>query len=88
MESHKPNFACQQNHDWREPLTEDVNVLDIGMSEFINSNVVDMNNEHFLFTVSEALRSLSSDNRCDNKSLHAAGMVGLDQVIKNVIYLI
>ena len=33
LEIHGPTFARQQKHDWREPLTEDVNVLDIGMSE-------------------------------------------------------
>ena len=29
LESHEPTFARQQKRYWREPLTEDVNVLDI-----------------------------------------------------------
>ena len=36
-----------------------------------------MNNERDLFNASEALCTSSSDTRCDNKALHAAGMVGL-----------
>ena len=38
LESHEPTFARQQKHYWREPLTENVNVMDIGMSELTNSN--------------------------------------------------
>ena len=33
LESHEPTFARQQVLYWRESLTEDVNVLDIGMSD-------------------------------------------------------
>ena len=36
LESHEPTFARQQKRHWRDPLTEDVNVLDIGMSELVN----------------------------------------------------
>ena len=49
-------------------------MMDIGMSELINSNIVGMNGERNLLTVSEALRTSSSDTRCDNKSLHDEGM--------------
>ena len=45
LESHEPTFARQQKHYWREPLKEDVNVLDIGMYELANSNVENMNSE-------------------------------------------
>ena len=45
LERNKPTFARQQKHYWREPLTEDVTVLDIGMSELTNSNVENMNSE-------------------------------------------
>ena len=45
LESHEPTFDRQQKHYWREPLTEDVNVLDIGMSELTNANVENMNSE-------------------------------------------
>ena len=43
LESHETTFARQQKQYWREPLTEDVNVLDIGMSELVNSDVENMN---------------------------------------------
>ena len=33
LESHEPAFGRKQKNYWRETLTEDVNVLDIGMSE-------------------------------------------------------
>ena len=33
LESHEPIFTRQQKHYCCEPLTEDANVLDIGMSE-------------------------------------------------------
>ena len=36
LESHEPTFARQQKQYWRESLTEDVNVLDFGMSELVN----------------------------------------------------
>ena len=39
LESHEPSFGRQQKHYWRKPLTENFNVLDIGMSELTNSNV-------------------------------------------------
>ena len=42
LESYEPTFARQQKHYWREPLIENVNVLDIGMSE-LNSNVKNTN---------------------------------------------
>ena len=45
LEIHEPTIARQQKHYWRSTLTDDVNVLDIGMSELINSNVYDMNIE-------------------------------------------
>ena len=41
LESHEPTFSRQQN----QPLTEDVIVLDIVMSELTNSNVENMNSE-------------------------------------------
>ena len=52
-------------------------MMDIGISELIDPNVVNMNVERNLLTTSEALRISSSDTRYYNESLHAAGMVGL-----------
>uniref|UniRef100_A0AAV1VB72 Uncharacterized protein n=1 Tax=Peronospora matthiolae TaxID=2874970 RepID=A0AAV1VB72_9STRA len=74
-ESHEPTFARQQKRYWREPLTEDVNVLDIGMSELSNSNVTNTSFE--LSSSSETARTPLSVTRCDNESLHAESMVGL-----------
>ena len=47
------------------------------MSEFINSDVYDMNIELISSNVFEESCTPLSDTRCDNKSLHAASMVGL-----------
>ena len=77
LESHEPTFARQQKHYWREPLTEDVNVLDIGMSELTNSNVENMNSERSSLNISDTARTPLSVTRCDNESLHAESMVGL-----------
>ena len=77
LESHEPNFARQQKRYRREPLTEDVNVLGIGMSELINSNINDMKVERISCTVCEGGYTPLSDNRCDTESLHAAGIVCL-----------
>ena len=77
LEIHEPTFGRQQMHYWREPLTEDANVLDIGMSELINSNVNDMNIERISFAVFKESYTPLSDTSCDNDSLHAPSMVGL-----------
>ena len=39
LESHEHTFARQQKRYWPGSLTESVSVLDIAMSELINSNV-------------------------------------------------
>ena len=52
-------------------------MLDIGISELINSNVNDMKVERSSFTVCENSVTPLSNTCCDNESLHAAGMVGL-----------
>ena len=77
LEGHNPTFARIQKQYWREPLTEDANVLDIGMSEFVNFNVADSNGERSSFTVSNMTRTPLSDTRFDNESQHAEGMFGL-----------
>ena len=58
-------------------MTEDVNVLDIGMSELTNSNVENMNSERSSLSISDTARTPLSVTRCDNESLHAESMVGL-----------
>ena len=52
-------------------------MLDIDMSEFINSYVNDMKIERSSFTVCEERCTPLSDTRCNTESLHAADMVGL-----------
>ena len=52
-------------------------MLDIDMSEFINSYVNDMKIERSSFTVCEERCTPLSGTRCDTESLHAASMVGL-----------
>ena len=58
-------------------MTEDVNVLDIGMSELTNSNVENMNSKRSSLNISDTARTSLSVTRCDNESLHAEIMVGL-----------
>ena len=40
LESHEPTSARNQNHYWRESLTDNFSVLDIGMSELVYSDNV------------------------------------------------
>ena len=60
--SHEPTFARQQKRYWREPLTESVSVLDIGVSELVDSDV--SNN-------SETARTPLSGTSFDDKPLNA-----------------
>ncbi|GMF58228.1 unnamed protein product [Phytophthora fragariaefolia] len=47
LASHEPTSAWKQKHFWREHWTETVNVLDIGMSEMMDTeSVVDKSPEH------------------------------------------
>ena len=64
LESHEPTSARKQKRCWRVSLTESVSVLDIGMSELVESD-----------DVKEA-RSPLSDTSCDNESLNAESIVG------------
>ena len=77
MESHEPTSARKQKRYWREPLTESVSVLDIGMSELVESDdVKDISREQGSWTVSETARTPLSDTRCDSESLNAESIVG------------
>uniref|UniRef100_H3GPY2 Integrase catalytic domain-containing protein n=1 Tax=Phytophthora ramorum TaxID=164328 RepID=H3GPY2_PHYRM len=76
LASHKPTSARKQKRYWREHWTETVNVLDIGVSELIDTHdVIDKSPEG---AVSGAARNPLSGTRYDNEpSLQAAdGMVG------------
>ena len=70
LESNETTFVMQQKHYWREQFTEDIYVLDICMSEFVNSNVHEIYGELTSFTVSQMTHKPLSDTRCDNESLH------------------
>uniref|UniRef100_H3H760 Reverse transcriptase domain-containing protein n=1 Tax=Phytophthora ramorum TaxID=164328 RepID=H3H760_PHYRM len=77
LASHEPTSARKQKRYWREHWTETVNVLDIGVSELIDTHdVVDKSPEG---AVRGAARNPLSGTRCDNESsLQAAdGMVGM-----------
>ena len=74
--SHELTFARLQKQ-WRETLTDDVNDLDIGMSELIISNVNDMNIERSFITVCEGRCTPLSDTSCNLESLHSASRVHL-----------
>ena len=77
--SHEPTFASNQQRFWREPLTEVVNVLEIGMSELIHShNVKDISREQSSKTVCDTARTPLSDTCCDNDSLDAKRIVGFE----------
>ena len=39
LESHEPTFARQKKRYWREPLTDSASLLDIRMSELLDSDV-------------------------------------------------
>ena len=77
LESHDPTSARKQKRYWCEPLTESVSVLDIGMSELVESDdVKDISREQGSLTVSETARTPLSDTRCDSESLNAESIVG------------
>ena len=79
LESHEPTSARRQKRYWREPLPDLVSVLDIGMSELHDSNIVhDISPELSSSTVCETARTPLSDNHCDNESLNAESIVGLE----------
>ena len=48
------------------------------MSELTNSNVENMNSERSSLSISDTARTPLSVTRCDNESLHAESIVGLE----------
>ena len=52
LESHEPTSARNQKRYWREPLADNVSVLDIGMSELVDSDdVKDMSIEQARYVI-------------------------------------
>ena len=61
---------------WREPLADNVSVLDIGMSELVDlDDVKDMSIDQSSICDSEAARTRLSDSRCEVNVLNAESFV-------------
>ena len=76
MESHEPTSARNQKRHWSEPLSDNVSVLDMGMSELVNSDdVEDMGIEQSSICDSEAALTPLSDSRCEINVLNAESIV-------------
>ncbi|GMF59225.1 unnamed protein product [Phytophthora fragariaefolia] len=78
LASHQPTSARKQKRFWREHWTESVNVLDIGMSEMMDTeSVVDKCPEQRSWAERGAAHSPLSNARGEAASLHADG--GMDR---------
>ena len=76
LESHESTSARNQKRYWREPLADNVSVLDIGMSELVDSDdVKDMSIEQSSICDSEAARTRLSDSRCRINVLNSESIV-------------
>ena len=72
LESHEPTSARNQKRYWRESLAENVSVLNIGMSELVDSDdVKDVSIEQSSICDSEAARTPISDSLCESNVLNA-----------------
>ena len=78
LECHEPTSARKQKRYWREPRPDMVSVLDIGMSELYDSNVVDLSLEQGSSTVCGTARTPLSDTHSGNESLNAESIVGIE----------
>ncbi|GMF60308.1 unnamed protein product [Phytophthora fragariaefolia] len=78
LASHEPTSAQKQKRFWREHWTETVNVLDIGMSEMMDTeSVVDKSPEQSSWAERGAAHNPLSNARGEAASLHADG--GMDR---------
>ncbi|GMF35773.1 unnamed protein product [Phytophthora fragariaefolia] len=78
LASHEPTSARKQKRCWREHWTETVNVLDIGMSEMMDTeSVVDKGLEQSSWAERGAAHNPLSNARGEAASLHADG--GMDK---------
>ena len=76
MESHEPTSARNQKRYWREPLADNVSVLDTRMSELVDSDdVKDISIEQSSICDSAAARTPLSDSRCESNILNAESIV-------------
>ena len=71
LESHEPTSATNQKRYWREPLSDNGSVPDIGMSELVDSDdVKDMNIAQSSICDSEAARNPLSDSCCESNVMN------------------
>ncbi|CAI5713542.1 unnamed protein product [Peronospora farinosa] len=91
LESHEPTFARKQKCYWREPLTDSVSVLDIGVSEFLNSDVNINSVEQSSVTPSGTARTPLSDTQSNIETLDVGNDIGsrmeqvkVDDLVSNI----
>ena len=83
LESHELTFARNQKLHWRESLADNISVLDLGMSELVDSDdVKDMSIDQSSICDSEAARTPLSDSRCESNVLNAEALLTKRQVIE------
>ena len=76
LESHELTSAKNQKRYWCEPLSDNVSVLDIEMSELVDSDdVKDMSIDQSSICDSEAARTPLSDIRCEIDVRNAESIV-------------
>ena len=61
LENHEPTFATKQKRYWREPLTESVGALDIGVFELVDFHFSERSVEQCSVTRREAVRTQLND---------------------------
>ena len=72
LEGHEPTSARNQKRYWCKPLDDNISVLDIGMSDLVDSDdVKDMSIEQSSIYGIEAARIPLSDSRCESNVLNA-----------------
>ena len=76
LSSREPTFAGYQKRYWREPLADNVSVLEIEWAELVDSDdVKDMSMEQSSLCGSETTCSPLSDSRCESNVLNAESIV-------------
>ena len=76
LKIHEPTFARKQKCYWREPSAESIIVLEIGVSELINSNVNNSCVENSSVTSSGTARTPLSDTNITIETLDIGNDIG------------
>ena len=83
LESHEPTSARNQKRHWSEPLSDNVSVSDIVMSELVDSDdVEDMSIEPSSICDRESAHTPLSESCCENNVLSAKALLTKCQVIE------